>query len=153
MYQFTYSKPVAGQENSVTTETIEYPICKVYYGYMTGFGYLLEQGFSYMIVILSYVIRFFFIWVAGKVRFFSKTKETIFIMISVFWIYFLNYGIVYLFASWDSRHWILNFINKLFEGLYPDFTALWFNDVGRLLVAIMISNMYWPPLEFFLYWG
>ena len=83
-----------------------------------------------MIVILSYVIRFFFIWVAGKVRFFSKTKETVFIMVSVFWIYFLNYGIVYLFASWDSRHWIIPFINNLFEGLYPDFTALWFNDVG-----------------------
>lgn len=120
---------------------------------MTGFGYWMEQGFNYMVVVVSYVIRFFFIWIAEKVRFFSKTKETVFIMVSVFWIYFLNYGFVYLFASWDSRHTPIPFWNRVFSGLYPDFNALWFNDVGVLIVAIMVSNMYWPPLEFFLYWG
>ena len=75
-------------------------------------------------------------------------------MTAVFWITFINYGIIYLLASWDNRSvkddtlW-----GDLFSGLYPDFNALWFNDVGALVVAIMVSNMYWPPLEFVMFWG
>ena len=53
---------------------------------------------------------------------------------AVFWIAFINYGIIYLCASYDARNrggWLWN---SLFDGLYPDFNALWFNDVGVLVV-------------------
>ena len=146
-FKFEYNLP----DGSIGIE--EAPICKVYYHYMTGFGYALEQGFSYLVVILSFVIRSMFIYLAEKVRFFSLTKETKFVMVSVFWITFINYGIIYLAASWDMRDSVIPLWNKLFSGLYPDFNALWFNDVGVLVVAIMMSNMYWPPLEFFMMWG
>ena len=147
-YTFSYTSP--GFPHDMTVEA---PICKKYYMYMTGFGYILEEAFSYLIVIMSYVVRSFFIWIAEKIRFISLTEETRFVMLSVFFITFLNYGVIYLFASWDNRNAHFKFVDNLFEGLYPDFNALWFNDVGVLVVQIMIANMYWPPLEFIMFWG
>ena len=147
-YTFTYSDP-----KFPIDRTEEAPICKKYYQYMTGFGYVLETSFNYLIVIFSYVVRTFFIWIAEKIRFMSLTQETRFVMLSVFYITFINYGVLYLFASWDNRHTNFKMFDNLFEGLYPDFNALWFNDVGVLVVKIMISNMYWPPLEFIMFWG
>ena len=100
------------------------------------------------------MIRTFFIWIAEKIRFFSITNETRFVMLSVFYITFLNYGVIYLFASWDNREATPNsFWDNMFNGLYEDFNALWFNDIGVLIVQIMISNMYWPPLEFIMFYG
>jgi len=84
------------------------------------------------------------LFLAEKVKFFSLTKETSIVLTSVFWITFLNYGIIYLVASFDYRDASNPYVGKLFSGLYPDLNALWFNDIGVLIVAIMISNMYWP---------
>ena len=41
-YQFTYSTPEAGLNDSGATKTLDLPICDAYYSYMTGFGYALE---------------------------------------------------------------------------------------------------------------
>ena len=128
-------------------------ICKVYYQYMTGIGYILQSTFSYLIVGASFAIRYLIIFLSEKIRFFSFTEETQFALTSVFWITFLNYGIIYLVAAWDCRNSHIPFVTKLFDGLYPDFNALWFNDIGVLIVAIMLANLYWPQLEFFMYWG
>ena len=132
--------------------TMSAPICKRYYQYMTGIGYIMQNVFSYLIVIASFLVRYLIIWVASKVRFFSLTKETKYVFESVFWITFLNYGIIYLVAAYDSRS-DNHFLSNRFNGLYPDLNALWFNDIGVLVVAIMISNMYWPQLEFGMFWG
>lgn len=121
---------------------------------MTGPGYAIEQSFNYLVVIASFVVRNFFIWIAGKVGFVSRTNETRFVMMTVFLITYLNYGLIYLFASYDIRgESTIPFLPTLFDGLYPDFNALWFNDIGVLIITIMISNMYWPPLEFFIFYG
>jgi len=122
----------------------EAPICKIYYSYMTGIGYILQTSFSYLIVIASFAVRYLIIFLAEKVKFFSLTKETKTVLTSVFWITFLNYGIIYLVAAFDYRNPNQPIMKKLFSGLYPDFNALWFNDIGVLIVQIMISNMYWP---------
>lgn len=121
---------------------------------MTGWGYIIEQSFNYLVVGASFVVRTFFIWIADRIHFISRSNETRFVMVSVFMITYLNYGLIYLFASYDIRgDKTIPFVENVFDGLYPDFNALWFNDVGVLIVAIMISNMYWPPLEFFLFYG
>lgn len=133
-------------------KTLRAPICEKYYIYMTGFGYVLEQSFNYLVVIASFVIRYIILMIVDKMKFFSLTKETEFAMTAVFWITFINYGVIYLICSWDNRH-ATGVWNDIFSGLYPDFNALWFNDVGVLIVQIMISNMYWPPLEFVMFWG
>ena len=65
MYSFDYTEAEKDDIlNSGITQTLEYPICKVYYSYMTGFGFWMEQGFNYMVVAFSYLIRLFFIWIA-----------------------------------------------------------------------------------------
>lgn len=56
--------------------TMRAPICKVYYQYMTGIGYILQNTFTYLIVIASFAIRYLIIFVAEKIRFFSLTQET-----------------------------------------------------------------------------
>ena len=47
----------------------------------------------------------------------------------------------------------LPLVSSLFNGLYPDFTAEWYNDIGASLVATMKTNAYFPIIEFFGFWG
>ena len=120
-------------KNDGSIGTTKAPICKIYYQYMTGIGYILQETFSYLIVIASFLVRYLIIYVAGSVKFFSLTKETKYVFESVFWITFLNYAIIYILAAYDYRHED-TFLSKHFNGLYPDFNALWFNDIGVLIV-------------------
>lgn len=151
IYKLPYTDPSSWDINNVSYD--EAPICKEYYKWMTGFGYILETTFSYVIVIASYVFRSVFIAIAEKLKFFSLTSETKFVMVAVFYITYINYGLINLFASIDMRESKIPLINNIFNGLYPDYNALWFNDIGVLIFAIMFSNMYWPPLEFIIYYG
>lgn len=128
VYNFDYT------DHSGQVSTISAPICEKYYIYMTGFGYMLEQSFNYLVVIASFAIRYIILMIVDKIKFISLTKETEFAMTAVFWITFINYGIIYLICSWDNRHAASGAWNNLFSGLYPDFNALWFNDVGVLIV-------------------
>ena len=36
---------------------------------------------------------------------------------------------------------------------YSDFSMEWFRSTGNLIVSTMIFNLYYPPLEFMMYWG
>ena len=74
-------------------------------------------------------------------------------MISVFIVTYVNYALIYAAASVDVRHARFDIFNHIFQGLYTDYNALWFNDFGILIVGVMVSNMYWPPFELFIYWA
>jgi len=89
----------------------------------------------------------FFIWLADKLGFASLTNQTTFVMMTVFFVTYINYGLIYLAAGKDYRHAAFKPLNVIFQGLYPDFNALWFNDFGVIICRIMLSNMYWPILE------
>ena len=71
-------------------------------------------------------------------------------MFSVFYMTFLNYAIVPLLAPWDSREFVLPFLNNfLFKnGLYTDINSAWFQESGALICATMYSNAFWPIIEF-----
>ena len=92
-------------------------------------------------------------WVATKLRFTNLTKETNWIMLSIFTMNLFNYGFVYLFAPWDSREATFDFIHALFGGIYTDINAFWFNDVGLMIISTMVFNMYYPLIEFIGYWA
>ena len=64
----------------------------------------------------------------------------------------VNYSLVYLFAPWDSRDSNIPLFRKLFGGIYTDYNAIWFNDVGTLICSSMLFNMFYPLIEFFLFW-
>ena len=74
-------------------------------------------------------------------------------MLSIFSMNLFNYGFVYLFAPWDSRESNIPIIQRFFGGIYPDLNAFWFNDVGVLIAGTMVSNMFYPAIEFFMYWS
>ena len=74
-------------------------------------------------------------------------------MLTIFYINLLNYGLVYILAPWDSRETNLPLIKRMFSGLYTDFNAFWFNDVGSFIVSTMVFNMFYPMIEFFGYLG
>ena len=76
-------------------------------------------------------------------------------MVSVFLMQSFNSGLLFVFAPWDSRG-ALNAIpgwNKIFNGVYPDFNSNWFSDVGVTVCAALFSNMFWPLIEFWAYFG
>ena len=71
VYKLSYSDPSIFDINKFSQ--YEAPICKRYYKYMTGFGYILSQVFAYLIVGASYAFRTGFIYMAEKMRFTSLT--------------------------------------------------------------------------------
>ncbi len=72
-------------------------------------------------------------------------------------VYFLNtyllYSIAPFFATWDFRDKELSsFFDKLFSGIYNDFNPQWFEDVGSLIVGLMMTNIYKPWVNFAKSW-
>jgi hypothetical protein len=74
-------------------------------------------------------------------------------MISIFYMSIFSYGFIYLSAPWDSRESKSSVVELFFGGIYTDLNAYWFNDVGVLIVATMISQMVYPLIEFLGYWA
>ena len=72
-----------------------------------------------------------------------------FIVVSVFIIYFLNYGVLYLLAPMKLN---VPFVSSLVSGIYWDFNQYWFTDIGYQVTTVMIINAIFPPLEILLLW-
>ena len=124
-----------------------------YKGYLSSLSMfsLYCTFFSYFVVINATWIRMLLIWVSSLIRFRNLTMETNFTMLTIFYMNLINYGAVYVLAPWDSRESSLPVVNSLFSGLYTDYNAYWFNDVGTLIVSTMVFNMFYPMIEFFGY--
>ena len=114
--------------------------------------YLTAFGFSQLVILNAVWIRLFLIWLAKKLRYHNLTLETKWIMLSIFCMNSINYGLVYIFGPWDTRDCRFVLVHNLFGGLYTDYNAFWYNDVGILIVQTMIFNMVYPAIEFFIYW-
>ena len=73
-------------------------------------------------------------------------------MRSVFWATFFNSGLIMIIATFDFRK-NEKFLYDFFSGLYVDVNSYWFRDVGFTVVSAMIINMFYPIIEFFLFWA
>ena len=51
--------------------------------------------------------------------------------VSVFLIYFFNYGIMFLIGPLNIE---IQFMSTFFAGVYTDFSTHWFNEIGGLIV-------------------
>ena len=51
-----------------------------------------------------------------------------FIIVSVFSIYFLNYGVLYLLAPMKLE---IPFVSEVLIGVYYDFNQQWYSDIGQ----------------------
>ena len=133
------------------------PVCKQFDSITKsmGIGTLLDKVYAYLVVIANFVARITFIYFASLIRFTTYSKQTSFIMVSVFLMQFFNSGLIFIFAPWDSRG-SLNKIplwDKIFNGVYPDINSNWYSDVGVTVCAALFSNMFWPLIEFWAYFG
>ena len=72
---------------------------------------------------------------------------------SLFAVNLVIYGLVPLLATADVRpdegrpH-----LERFFRGMYYDFNAEWFQDVGLLVTRTMTFNIFTPPIEFSIWW-
>jgi len=113
----------------------------------------LATGYAQIISMTNFFIRFVWMYMAQWIGFTSVTLEIEFIKNSVFYLYFLNSGLLYILAPWDSRELDLPIIRSLFQGVYTDYNANWFQDIGLTIAATAFFNLYYPVIEFFGFWG
>lgn len=102
-----------------------------------------------MIVLQSLTARIGFIALAKWLSFTSNSERMRFILVSVFLIYFLNYGVLYLIAPLSIN---LPIVSKILRGIYPDFNQAWFGDIGNQIISVMLINAIMPPIEVFFLW-
>ena len=78
-----YTLPVTEDDGTIGER--EEPICKRYYELLTDTtGSILQYVYDYLVVLVSFTIRNIMILLSSYIGFFSRTKETKFIMFSVF---------------------------------------------------------------------
>ena len=107
-------------------------------------------------MLFAWIVKKVFAWLATKNRIRNYTTETFNITVSLFAVNMVIYGLVPLLATADVRPDDEKRPNleMFFRGIYYDFNAEWFQDVGVLVTKTMIFNIFMPPLEtfFWLLW-
>lgn len=108
-------------------------------------GYIL----SIAIVVQSFLARFGFINLSKVIKFTSNSARLRFIIVCVFSIFFLNYGLLYIIAPLQLE---IPIASEFFLGIYSDFNQFWFSDIGYLVIQTSGINAIMPPIEFGLIW-
>ena len=125
----------------------------MYNEYAIKNGFFVVQGYSYLIVLFAMIVRNVHSALASKNRFKQKTSELVHATMSIFAVYLVIYGFVPLFATYDLRtSTAFSFFEEIFRGMYYDFNAEWFQDVGLLVSKTMTANIFMPPVHFVLGW-
>lgn len=113
---------------------------------------LINYTSSQTIVFLNFVLRYIIIFVVKFIGYDTETKQTSRIMIFVFIVQFINTDLIILLMNADLSQtgwpWFISF-NR---GVHPDFTVSWYKDIGLTLINAMVFNIYWPVLEFIVFY-
>jgi hypothetical protein len=66
---------------------------------------------------------------------------------------FLNTGPFLLMINSDMRDSAFPILGSFIKnGKHSDFTKTWYNDIGQIIIISMIYNVFWPALEFGLWY-
>ena len=105
-------------------------ICEGQWPYTHYFGYMSIAGkvLSLIIVIQSTLIRRVFILLADIIKFTSGSQRMRWILISVFAMYFIYYGVLNLLAPMNLE---IPLVSRILIGIYPDFNMSWYSDIGN----------------------
>ena len=112
--------------------------------------YLLGQSMSLLIVLQNLLARIAFIQLTKVIKFTSNTQRTRIIIVSVFLIYFLNYGVLYLLAPMNIE---IPILKNYLIGIYNDFNQAWYSDIGGQITSVLVINAIFPPIEMFCLWA
>ena len=94
----------------------------------------------------SFVIRSIFVYLMRYTYFKTESARVRFMTVSIFGIFFLNYGIMYLVAPMDID------ISFLILGVYTEFNTSWYVNIGDLIVITMLILAISPPITLFCNW-
>lgn len=113
-----------------------------------------------------YVYRLAFLGLVNCVRFTSRSFQTVFLILAVCAVYFINYVGLYMFAPFyyePAKYLEMNqefvpvveqerdnFLANLFQGIYQNFNAEWFEDIGSQVMFSYVTIVFMPIIEFVL---
>jgi hypothetical protein len=103
-----------------------------------------------LIVLVNFIYRYLFLYLSNFLGFRNKASKSNWIKNTIFLANFFNLGLVVTMASSNSRNF--KAISNLFDGIYSEFNANWFSDVGYIIIYNMIYNSVWPLIEFPLFY-
>lgn len=122
------------------------------YGKDLETAYMLGQGVSQAIVVVNFILRLFIIKLIQYIGKDTESGQTLLITYGVFIVQFFNTAILLLLANANMSE--QGAIGKLLSfGSIPDFDSLWFNDIGYSMIYAMAYNIFWPLIEFCVYFG
>lgn len=82
------------------------------------------------IVGINYFLRVFVIMMIKRLGYTTRSKEARSVMIYVFILQFLNTGPLLLLINANLSELDVPLFSRISSGAYPDFTTLWYDDVG-----------------------
>jgi hypothetical protein len=108
------------------------------------------NALSYIIIGLNYFLREACIYLINWIGYRTETKRLYVTTMLTFYVLFLNTAFLLLMVNANMTEQPISFG---LTGPISDFNSDWFRITGNTLVSTMIFNAYYPPLEFFMYYG
>ena len=109
-----------------------------------GIPKIIYYSASVAIVLQSLIARSVFINIIHWIPFKYESSRLNYTIVSVFMIFFFNYGVIYMYAPMRIPTPI---VHSIFNGVYKDFNDSWFEDVGSLIIQVAFINAIMPPIE------
>ena len=113
-----------------------------------------NQTVTIAIVAINFILRLFIIKLIIYIGKDTETEQTRLITNGVFIVQFFNTALLLLMVNANLSEGEPGFLNLFSRqrGM-TDFNSQWFNDIGTTLVGAMMFNVYWPVVEFFVFFG
>ncbi len=108
---------------------------------------------KYFIVLANFIMRIIINTLIKNIGFKTQSETISHIKDSVFFGAFCNTAILLLLVNANFGQIAIPIFEEIFKGKYPDFTPQWYNDIGDVLVGVMIFNIYWPLIEFIFFYA
>ncbi len=146
------------QGDTLMEDFVHNTVCNLFKNQTMTFsaGWFITLLGSYTIIIIGMLLRMMLIYLAKQIGFFLVSAETSFIMLSVSYTLLFNFAIVPFMALWSVREFVTHefFTDYLFRnGLYTDLNSAWFQEIGGVICAYMLSNAWWPIIEMSYMWA
>lgn len=114
-----------------------------------------NQIVTIAIVAINFILRTIIIKLIIYIGKDTESEQTRLITNGVFIVQFFNTALLLLMVNANFKDQGDNF---MLNGLsarsgQPDFNAQWFSQIGTTLVGAMMFNIYWPVVEFFVFFG
>lgn len=132
-------------------KTYSEPLC-IYQGQfekVAGWPQILYYGVSLATVAESLVARLAISYLTDFASFKKDTGRVRFMAVSIFWLFFFNYGIMYILAPLDYDIKILRGITG---GVFSVLGTEYFNEIGPLIVTNQLSLALMPVVVLFTNW-